>query len=79
MSNKNSVENKAIRAVQTYWKIKHRYDPEYDLDTHGMTSNWAEMALADAVNELAKAIIELSEKVFGADEEGAITWISTEK
>jgi hypothetical protein len=37
------------------------------------------MDLADAVNELAKAVIELSEKVFGADEKGSITWISTEK
>jgi hypothetical protein len=79
MSNKRSIENKVLSAVRIYWKIKSRYDPEYDLDTKGITVNWAEMDLADAVNELAKAVIELSEKVFGADEEGAITWISTEK
>ena len=79
MSNKRSIENKVLSAVRIYWKIKQRYDPEYDLDTHGITSNWAEMDLADAVNELAKAVFELSEKVFGPDEEGAITWTSTKK
>lgn len=79
MSDKKSIENKALSAIRIYWKIKHRYDPEYDLDTHGISANWAEMDLADAVNELAIAIFELSEKVFGADEKGSVTWISTEK
>ena len=79
MSDKKSIENKALSAVRIYWKIKQRYDPEHDLDTQGIITNWAEMDLADAVNELATAVIELSERVFGPDEEGPITWTSTKK
>ncbi len=69
---KTKIENAILRIERLTRKIQNRYDPEMDLNPLGLGVNWAEMDLAEAINELTQVVKMLGERIDQL-EKGAIT------